>query len=112
MEKTSVDSSDYQGIARMAVLQGLQVVTEDLICVDTKVEIIREPLTWWQRLCSLRPWISHRKRNVVSKVPSDRILMLGDTLVCHSAIAAEINRAMDALTKTPVPQAPNIIHKE
>ena len=112
MEKTSVASNDYPGIARMALLQGLRVVTDDLICVETKVETTREPLTWWQRLRSLKPWISHRKRTVVSKVPSERILMLGDTIVCHSEIAKKIREAVEAQTKIPVPSAPTIIHKE
>ena len=112
MEKTSVASNDYPGIARMTMLQGLRVVTDDLICVETKVETTREPLTWWQRLRSLKPWISHRKRTVVSKVPSERIVMLGDTIVCHSETAKKILEAVEAQTKIPAPSAPTIIHKE
>lgn len=112
MEKTSVDSSDYPGLARMTLLQGLRVVPDDLICVETQVEVVRERLTWWQRLRSLKPWVSHREHKKVSQVPSHRILMLGDTIVCHSAIAEKIRLAVDAQTKVPVPSAPTIIHKE
>ena len=112
MEKTSVASNDYPGIARKALQQGQRVETDDLICGETKVETTRQPQTWWQRLRSLKPWISHRKRTVVSKVPSERIVMLGDTIVCHSEIAKKIREAVEAQTKIPAPSAPTIIHKE
>ena len=65
MEKTSVASNDYPGIARMTMLQGLRVVTDDLICVETKVETTSEPLTWWQRL-----------RKVIHEVGRDRVRIL------------------------------------
>ena len=51
-----------------------------------------------------------KTRTVVERVPSNRVLVLGDTIICHPEMAAKIMAAVEAQTKRPVP--PPLIHKE
>ena len=106
MEKTSVASDDYPKLASLIILNGYRVQTDTLVCTDTVTR--QEKLTWRQRLRSWKPW--KKTRTVVERVPSSRVLVLGDTIICHPEMAAKIMAAVEAQTKRPVP--PPLIHKE
>ena len=106
MEKTSVASDDYPKLASLIILGGYRVQEETLGCTDTVTR--QEKLTWRQRLRSWKPW--KKTRTVVERVPSNRVLVLGDTIICHPEMAAKIMAAVEAQTKRPVP--PPLIHKE
>ena len=106
MEKTSVASNDYQNLASAIILGGYRIQEETMACTDTVTRL--EKLTWGERLRSWKPW--KKTRTVVEKVPSDRVLLLGDTIICHPEMAARIMAAVEAQTKRPVPSP--LIHKE
>ena len=106
MEKTSVASDDYPKLASLIILNGYRVQTDTLVCTDTVTR--QENLTWRQRLRSWKPW--KKTRTVVERVPSNRVLLLGDTIICHPEMAARIMAAVEAQTKRPAPPPP--IHKE
>ena len=106
MEKTSVASDDYPKLASLIILNGYRVQTDTLVCTDTVTR--QERLTWRQRLRSWKPW--KKTRTVVERVPSNRVLVLGDTIICHPEMAAKIMAAVEAQTKRPTP--PPLIHKE
>ena len=106
MEKTSVASDDYPKLASLIILNGYRVREETLVCTDTVTR--QEKLTWRQRLRSWKPW--KKTRTVVERVPSNRVLVLGDTIICHPELASKIMAAVEAQTKRPVP--PPLIHKE
>lgn len=106
MEKNSVASDDYPALASLVILKGYRIQEETLICTDTVTS--QEKLTWRQRLRSWKPW--KKTRMVAKQVPSNRILVLGDTIICHPEMAAKIMAAVEAQTKRPVP--PPLIHKE
>lgn len=107
MEKTSGASDDYPKLASLIILNGYRVQTDTLVCTDTVTR--QEKLTWRQRLRSWKPW--KKTRTVVERVPSNRVLVLGDTIICQGPeMAAKIMAAVEAQTKRPVP--PPLIHKE
>ena len=106
MEKTSVASDDYPKLASLIILNGYRVQTDTLVCTDTVTR--QERLTWRQRLRSWKPW--KKTRTVIERVPSNRVLVLGDTIICHPEMAAKIMAAVEAQTKRPAP--PPLIHKE
>lgn len=76
---------------------GLTVFANPLL-TDTKIRDV--PRTWKERLFSWpwRPQIATRKE--VYQVPSEKIYVMGDKIICHPDFANKLREAMAERTET------------
>ena len=81
-------------------LNGLNVLESESL-TETVEKTIH--LNWKQRLMSWpwRPWV-HTKV-MYTEVPSDKVIVLGDTLICHPSMARMIRAELKAQSNFSAP---------